>query len=514
MTFLYPSYLDSSGVYRPRTITTNAYGQRLTSWLLLCDLRECDKDEAIEQLLKIGVKWKVSEKKLDALRHFQGVPVSPTGRTDLMQATKAVADEAADEAIRNGGPEDEIRSLQAYVDEAPIVPSFDENFGKEIADRRIIGIAGCGDLTMNFFNVAFINSPLSFPRARLLFLPGEPIDQRTYSCLVKWKAGNGYGRSPVTIEDVQFFSPSTTINDMVWAMVNKGDGELPQWAPCGDKIEFACSNQQVIRDGAVTKVSQLTHQFSDLRHLLVLPNLNLDTKIPGLNPPDPGRGNRKFFGDHPADDVWLGEKQLLDDINLQRAAMGGPVVLNRLYGGLSVSQGELRGAMNNRGYTEVPDPANAVASDYVRPLRTGEYRFLPEDDRQFEVFFRRNVYPWNIIGLSADGHTLYHLACEGDRGRIEGFTLEEASEQLRAAGAQNALLIDEGDDVFQAVDLDPQITSVSADAVQRQYPDTYAVATGSALSLTIPQARKRTRLRAVFLFARSLSRDQKPASPS
>ncbi len=68
-----------------------------------------------------------------------------------------------------------------------------------------------------------------------------------------------------------------------------------------------------------------------------------------------------------------------------------------------------------------------------------------------EIHFERNIYAWTMIGLSADNRRILCLACTVDWQRGAGYILEDAAELLLQAGAHNALLIDEGADVFQKV---------------------------------------------------------------
>jgi hypothetical protein len=240
----------------------------------------------------------------------------------------------------------------------------------------------------------------------------EALASRTYSCLVKWRPKDGK-RTEVTIEEVRFFVNASITNEMVW--VERGG----QWVKCGDDIDFAVSNQQITHDGKIIEVSRLTHQFSDLRHLLQMPNLKPNHSLPLVD--DAGRqlvnntsqprqldGGRPrfYFGCVTQDDIWFGEAQLINDVNLQRAAMTGPIFLSRLYEGLGASVEQVKGAMQLARYTEVTDSR--------KELDKGEFRFVPEDDTQVEVYLRRNTYGWTMIGLNETNDKTLCLACEGN----------------------------------------------------------------------------------------------------
>jgi hypothetical protein len=107
---------------------------------------------------------------------------------------------------------------------------------------------------------------------------------------------------------------------------------------------------------------------------------------------------------------------------------------------------------------------------------------------QVEVYLRRNTYGWTMIGLTRGNDKILGLACEGDPATRTGHILEEAASKLRAVGAHNAFLMDEGADVFQLA-----LLGLSG-------PKATVAGGGPTLDITV--SLKRTRLRATFLFAR------------
>jgi hypothetical protein len=121
-------------------------------------------------------------------------------------------------------------------------------------------------------------------------------------------------------------------------------------------------------------------------------------------------------------------------------------------------------------------------------LLEGEFRFVPEDDTQVEVYLRRNTYGWTMVGLTKGNDKILCLACEGNPATRTGHVLEEAASILRAAGAHNALLIDEGADVFQMA------------LLNGSWPKAKVAGGGPDLDITVPL--QRTRLRATFIFTR------------
>ena len=366
--------------------------------------------------------------------------------------------------------------LDRYVEETPILRAHDLEFNTDYGDYSIVGQQGCGDLTMNQWNVAFLNRQIDEGRPWLLYADGEPIARRRYTCLIK-RQRDGDQRTSMTIELVRFIPNPRDSHHMV-EVWNGSD-----WKAQGDDIEFAVSNRQVIRDGHVVDLSTITDRFSDLRCLFQLANLNSKDDLSTASYTDPGRGKRVLFASPTDDDVWLGEAELMADKNLQRAAMKGPIFLNLLAHGLGAEPRLASAALRKIGYEE-------VRNDTIS-LRRGQFRLTEEDNRIVEVFLRRNTYNWTMIGLTKERDRILALACEGDPKRLVGLTVEEAAEKLQSAGAHDALLIVAGQDVFQFADLGP--------GAGLPY-STVTMADGSDLDITVRP--RRTRIRCAFIFAK------------
>ncbi len=223
-----------------------------------------------------------------------------------------------------------------------------------------------------------------------------------------------------------------------------------------DRVEFAVYGQQVIRGGELVPLGQNVLEFGDLRHVFLMPNLNPEKKL--NYPGDSGRP-RFIYGREQYDPVWFGEAQLLNDRNLRRAALDGPIELSRLYLGMGVSMAHVR-AVKEGDYAVAT--SEYAASDryheettHVRPLEPGEWRFVPEDSSLVEIYLKPNTFAFTMIGLDGLGRILC-LACNGNPGQLGllpyGRTLETAARRLLNLGAQDAILVDEGGDVFQKIE--------------------------------------------------------------
>lgn len=140
----------------------------------------------------------------------------------------------------------------------------------------------------------------------------------------------------------------------------------------------------------------------------------------------------------------MGEYQLYGDLNARRAALNGPIIvetqLNPLGGFLQINLG---------------DPA--VADELTRnnfkqvnffPRRAGEYFPYPGGDT-VEIYFPKSIYPFGILGMS--GQRIICFASSGLSARI-GNTLEGITLIMSDGfGAEEAMVLDEGCDVFQMI---------------------------------------------------------------
>lgn len=309
-------------------------------------------------------------------------------------------------------------------------------------DREILAIQGIGDLTMNHWNVAYLRSPFTGGQPEILHLLDEPIQDRVYSCLVKW-----HDQTPrYEVRDVRFnrYLYNARRDDPAVVQIDGQD--------VADKIEFAVYGQHVIVPGPngmgsqVFEPSEIIHQFSDVRHLFQLPNLNPKDSRP-----------RYYFGRVQMDDIWFGEAELLDSRNLRRAALAGSIELNRLYQGLGASLDQVSEALTKSAtpYVMRPQPTGVLRYDEIPVYldakgahSAAEWRSVPGDDAFIEIRLRENRYPCTMIGVDPEG-AFYLYAWKGTYSAWPGLTLRQAARQLLLGGATSAILCDEGGDVFQ-----------------------------------------------------------------
>jgi hypothetical protein len=322
-------------------------------------------------------------------------------------------------------PNDANHRIQYYRELASSVadiPDYETRFRATYPDVSLVGMQGCGNLSMNEWYVAYVNSDFTGNEPRFIALPEERVNRaqpRIYTCLVKYSSG------VVRVEPLYF------------NLLRRRICRVPSREDITAEVEFAVYGTQVLRNGELIDFSNIVEQIADVRHLFRLPNLN-----PGATTEsEPRTRPRRFFGERQFDDVWFGEAELLHNLALRRAALTEPVLLNRQFQHMGADPGYIREMFSKSGYRE------DTAGDRFLRYSDGSWRFRQENDELVEVKLLRNVYAYSLIGISNSGDILA-LAVGGLAGR-RGQTLEAAVQNIRSYGAVDALLIDQGDDVFQ-----------------------------------------------------------------
>ena len=354
-----------------------------------------------------------------------------------------------------------IKHTSDYISDSEFDASLRQNKNNCIKSSKpqLIGLQSFGDLTMNLWNVAFVRLPTGEPK--LIYLSDEKINDRVYSCVVKWKPGNTLNKPAVTIDFLRF---SSFIDSKDPGVVRLAESDKP----IADQIEFAASGQQVIRDGNVVKAQEIVDQFADVRHLLALPNLNpngpLYSDLTNQLDLDSGRP-RFYFGRKQEFDLWFGEAPLLQYRNTRRAAVNGVIELNRLESGASMEQ--VRAALSFQlikvDNQNKPDPLYREITTPTQPLKRGEWRFVPEDSQWIDIWLKPNIYPSNILGVTKKGDVICfawsgsytnapgHTLIEDLDSKLYGHRIESATTMLQrvgnAYGLKDAILLDEGSDV-------------------------------------------------------------------
>ena len=137
------------------------------------------------------------------------------------------------------------------------VPGLDllDSYGRPT--RRVV-LIGNRNLGNNFWSVAWHKDK----EHRCFHLKSEPVSERTYTCLTRYKDGH------LGIEAFEFRP--------------EGDDYHPYRASNGEdlseEIEWCTYGQQVLRDGKLVDVEDIIDQFYDIRHVLYFPTSSEEGK--------------------------------------------------------------------------------------------------------------------------------------------------------------------------------------------------------------------------------------------
>jgi hypothetical protein len=403
------------------------------------------------------------------------------------------------------------------------------------SDYRNVIIQGIGDLSMNAWNVAFVNAsdaPVYAPA-------GEPLWERTYTCFGEIKDSSEVAAGKHSAADNPFTSLDPHIGgvldsvtcdgpDLVIArftlqtlaphvrLANQSHTPVQSWLSC------AVYGKAVIWDGEVLGPSMNIDEWSDFRHVFELPNLNPPTPAPikelakqwvdeGARPEDAERFARAWshrprllFGERQDNDVWLFEQQLLapGGQNLRRLACLAPICVDLAE--LHVPRVWIDYCLRGTRYRPAKDRKSTQ-------MKRGEYRWESGSRTRIEIYLQRNRYPCTIVGIGririghsapdpgrvvvhplgssakADANNaLFALAVGGRTFEQSQFTIWDHAELLKEMGCRYALVFDEGHDVFQGVI--PTASKAQYIAENPEYDETNY--------MRVPRSPSRNRIRA------------------
>lgn len=379
----------------------------------------------------------------------------------------------------NDGQDSRLRDfLRALALAAEDKPYKRRHLGPDRLDRMLrhgqnIVIQGAGDLSMNRWNVAFYRTPTNdrgedvaeADDPHVLIPPAEPYAARTYHCLVAWREdarpGTRLERAIGAIEKDGTGGPLGGVlgKDLAITALRVSPGRPYIQLPDSDLhrshvpefhklVEFAIYGKLILRRGEIVERIDVVDEFDDLRHIFVLPNLNPESaekwRPDAENRKHLGRRPRDIFGQLQPDDVWLLEKALLADRNLRHLACASTIAVDLAR--LGAPRDWIDYCLSESKYNDMKHVRNIA--------QRGHYAW---DDMDFanptlHIRLRFNSYPCTIVGIGnpkrrAAIDTLYLLAW--GHNFATGHTIWECARILKEAGAQYALVIDEGRDVFQ-----------------------------------------------------------------
>ena len=264
-----------------------------------------------------------------------------------------------------------------------------------------------------------------------------------------------------------------------------------------EAIDFAIYGKPVLWGGRVLEPQEVVEQFEDVRHVFNLPNLKITPSLRPHGGGDPAKNDEmdslvlyyrpleqgdyvkqnlseaekflvenyeilkrykqgldSFFGLPVRGDCWLLERELLRESNknLRQYACLGPISVK--LADLGAPQDWITYCLLASGYEK-----KERSQDIRREKQFGwdEVAGMPE----LHIFLARATYPCTLVGIGRfaetnspkpyrpqDGNALFMLAWGHDF-KYADCSIWDCAEALRAAGAQYALCMDEGQDVFQ-----------------------------------------------------------------
>lgn len=247
-------------------------------------------------------------------------------------------------------------------------------------------------------------------------------------------------------------------------------------SPIGHLIEFAVYGKQVAREGQLVRLQSTIPEFGDIRHIYKLPNLNRDESYDpaatSYGIPEYAERPRSLFNESTRDDVWLGEAALIQgDHNLKVAGLVQPIQLDLRMLGAPKDWIELVLERERSKYFTYKKTSTEIVSP-------GQWRWVVEGRRTWlEIFLLPNQYPCTMIGVRAcdeaqDQERESGIVNCGDVSFLahghnydwSGCSVVECAQYLLEEGSWNALMIDEGNDVFQLArqsDAGPLLEKVS-----------------------------------------------------
>jgi len=308
-------------------------------------------------------------------------------------------------------------------------------------DWKIVGIQSNGDLTMNYWHVAYMQRDIRGLQPSLCGLrtngdPQEPIGQRTYRALVKWTTevaacrGGAYEFLDIQFEPIvderwavkAVGQPTVTELDEAFVGIKAYDSDIHDLGPL---MEFALSGKPIVEKGINIPFANAIDRFEDIRHVFNLPTVQAEG----------------FFRGSTVTSANFGEYQLFKNLNERRAALSSPIVVDLKIGDSVVTYWEtVRNTLITRHYAEVSES----------PTRRGQFRKYA--DGKVEIYFPHNVYPFGVIGIKKSdtdtGKQLVGLSSGGLSGRV-GNTLEGIAQiMFDFFSCTDAMVLDEGFDVF------------------------------------------------------------------
>ena len=327
------------------------------------------------------------------------------------------------------------------------------------ADVAIALSTGCGNVLQNLRSIAYIAGTPPFT------VMGERLEENhlPYSCLVRYSGISGRGRVGVELLTFNEFGNCRQMDKRKFVDGDLQDpGEESRWG-FERELRWAVSGYPLILDGAKTSLETLAYDVSDYRHLWRLVQLETSLMEPLRSlQPEAARIPRRlefYFG---ADQIRRGGLRFVQATKGKKVVFQTIVPFSRewvdnmcnvsqidknaldelIRGGdyFELDQDKLSIDLKTHGYFE-----KKSSEDVTQP---GDF-YLSRDRQECEMILLPAVYPHHIIGIDKE-RKVVNITISGLSGR-SGVTIDDAQDLCVRADLQDAIILDNGNDVVARI---------------------------------------------------------------
>lgn len=314
---------------------------------------------------------------------------------------------------------------------------------------------GLGNVLQNLRSIAYVD------RAPLMVVGERPDHPPPYASLVEYSTQSG-SAIQVGVELLLFSElggcQRVKKSDYLTAPVKATMEAEPKFE---DQLRWAVSGYPLVLNSQEVTLELTTRNVSDFRHVWRLPKLQhaLVDKLATISRMEDADKRIEFY---------FGFDEIREKRNFVLATRDEPL---RLPLELSMTEEWVETMCNvchidEQGLRQLPEfdqsryairySPNDIRTDFVntdykevttpdRVRNKGEF-FVDEERQELIVRLLPAIYPHHIVGIDGDGNVVNVSIC-GQSGR-SGITIEDARRLCIAAGLTDALIFDNGNDVF------------------------------------------------------------------
>lgn len=321
---------------------------------------------------------------------------------------------------------------------------------------RRVGIAlstGLGNVLQNLRSLAYID------RTPYMVVGERPDHPPPYACLVEYMNESGKPNG-VGVELLLFnqIGGCQRVDKRLY-LAEPVTATRAAKTKFEDRIRWAVSGYPLVIAGKAVTLEMTTRNVSDFRHIWRLPTLkkSLMNRLARIAHEDV-RDKIEFY---------FGFDEIREKRNFVLATRDDPVTLpmelpmteewlETMCNVCRITEKDLwkkfGGAKNHTIRFNAKDLAeDFIDTDYVRRPSRGQVKargdfFIDRRRRELVVRLLPAIYPHHIVGVSRNG-LLINISICGQSGR-SGITIEDAKALCLAAGMTDALVFDNGNDVF------------------------------------------------------------------